>query len=133
MKKKMLMSAVLVGSLMAVPAFAAENLSDTTEGIAQFDGLEAKEAYDFQIVVKSFQSTYWQAALQGMDQAAEELGVTYSAQGPASESDIADQVNMLNSAINGALPYWNPFRLRLMPVFRSSRSIPVSRMRRKDL
>ena len=105
MKKKMLavmMSAVLVGSLMAVPAFAAENLSDTSEGIAQFDGLEAKEAYDFQIVVKSFQSTYWQAALQGMDQAAEELGVTYSAQGPASESDIADQVNMLNSAINGA-------------------------------
>ena len=48
MKKKMLavmMSAVLVGGLMAVPAFAAENLSDTTEGIAQFDGLEAKEAY----------------------------------------------------------------------------------------
>ena len=105
MKKKMLavmMSAALVGSLMAVPAFAAENLSDTTEGIAQFDGLEAKEAYDFQIVVKSFQSTYWQAALQGMDQAAEELGVTYSAQGPASKSDIADQMNMLNSAINGA-------------------------------
>ena len=107
MKKKMLavmMSAMLVGSLMAVPAFAAENLSDTTEGIAQFEGLEADDAYDFQIVVKSFQSTYWQAALQGMDQAAEELGVTYSAQGPASESDIADQVNMLNSSINSNPP-----------------------------
>ncbi len=106
MKKKVLaalMCAAMVGSLMSVPAFAeAENLSDTTEGVAQFDGLTANEAYDFQIVVKSFQSTYWQAALQGMDQAAEELGVTYSAQGPASESDIADQVNMLNSAINGA-------------------------------
>ena len=96
-----LISAAMVASLGAAPAFA-ENLSDTTEGIAQFDGLTANEAYDFQIVVKSFQSTYWQAALQGMDQAAEELGVTYSAQGPASESDIADQVNMLNSAINGA-------------------------------
>ena len=104
MKKKVLaalISAAMVASLGAAPAFA-ENLSDTTEGIAQFDGLTANEAYDFQIVVKSFQSTYWQAALQGMDQAAEELGVTYSAQGPASESDIADQVNMLNSAINGA-------------------------------
>ena len=104
MKKKVLaalMCTVLVGSLVSAPVFA-ENLSDTTEGIAQFDGLTANEAYDFQIVVKSFQSTYWQAALQGMDQAAEELGVTYSAQGPASESDIADQVNMLNSAINGA-------------------------------
>jgi len=105
MKKNVLatlLSAALVCSLAAAPVFAAENLSDTTEGIAQFEGLTANEAYDFQIVVKSFQSTYWQAALQGMDQAAEELGVTYSAQGPASESDIADQVNMLNSAINGA-------------------------------
>ena len=104
MKKKvlaMLMGAVMAAALVCVPAFAAENLSDTTEGVAQFEGLEAAEAYDFQIVVKSFQSTYWQAALKGMDQAAEELGVTYSAQGPASESDIADQVNMLNSAING--------------------------------
>ena len=104
MKKKAL--AILMGAVLAastvIPAFAAENLSDTTEGTAQFEGLAANEAYDFQIVVKSFQSTYWQAALKGMDQAAEELGVTYSAQGPASESDIADQVNMLNSAINGA-------------------------------
>ncbi len=104
--KKMLatvMCAALVGSLVAAPVLAEENLSgDTTAGISQFEGLTANEAYDFQIVVKSFQSTYWQAALQGMDQAAEELGVTYSAQGPNSESDIADQVNMLNSAINGA-------------------------------
>lgn len=36
-----------------------------------------------------------------MDKAADELGITYTAQGPNSESDIADQVNMLNSAING--------------------------------
>ena len=31
--------------------------------------------------------------------AADELGVTYKAQGPNSESDIADQVNMINTAI----------------------------------
>jgi ribose transport system substrate-binding protein len=73
---------------------------EVSEAIAQFDGLEAAEAYDFPIIVKSFQSTYWQAALAGMDMAAEELGVTYKAQGPNSESDIADQVNMLDSAIN---------------------------------
>ena len=86
----------------AAEAAETENLAgDNSDAIAQFDGLTANEAYDFQVVVKSFQSTYWQAALKGMDQAAEELGVTYSAQGPNSESDIADQVNMLNSAING--------------------------------
>ncbi|MEE8836259.1 MAG: substrate-binding domain-containing protein [Eubacteriales bacterium] len=68
----------------------------------QFDGLKANEAYEFPIIVKSFQSTYWQAALKGMDKASEELGVTYTAQGPNSESDIADQVNMLNSAISSS-------------------------------
>ncbi|MGN0363063.1 MAG: substrate-binding domain-containing protein [Bilifractor sp.] len=52
------------------------------------------------MLVKSFQSTYWDAAQQGMKKAADELGVTYDCQGPNSESDIADQVNMLNSAIS---------------------------------
>jgi len=78
----------------------AEEEDEVSEAIAQFEGLEANEAYDFPIIVKSFQSTYWQAALKGMDMAAEELGITYKAQGPNSESDIADQVNMLDSAIN---------------------------------
>ena len=32
--------------------------------------------YHFEVVVKSFQSTYWQAAIQGIDAAVEELGVT---------------------------------------------------------
>lgn len=86
-------------------AATVENIADAAavaEGTAQFDGLTANEAYDFSIVVKSFQSTYWQAAITGMEMAAAELGVTYTAQGPNSESDIADQINMLNSAINGA-------------------------------
>ena len=52
------------------------------------------------MLVKSFQSTYWDAAQKGMKKAADELGVTYDCQGPNSESDIADQVNMLNSAIS---------------------------------
>ena len=66
----------------------------------QFKDLKANEAYDFPMMVKSFQSTYWDAAQEGMKKAADELGVTYKAQGPNSESDIADQVNMLNNAIN---------------------------------
>ena len=66
----------------------------------QFEGLTANEAYEFPMMVKSFQSTYWQAAVKGMQQAADELGVKFNAQGPNSESDIADQVNMINTAIN---------------------------------
>lgn len=96
-----LLSAAMVGSFSCA-AFAGETEADaggSNEMPAQFVGLEAKEAYDFPVIVKSFQSTYWQAALVGMDLAADELGVSYTAQGPNAESDIADQVNMLNSAI----------------------------------
>ena len=87
-------------STEAVAAGAHAGDEDKLTG-TEFEGLKANDAYNFAVVVKSFQSTYWQAAIKGMDMAADELGVTYDAQGPNSESDIADQVNMLNSAITG--------------------------------
>lgn len=58
--------------------------------------------YTFEIIVKSYQSSYWQAAVTGVNQKAAELGVTVNCTGPNAESDIADQVNMLNNAINAA-------------------------------
>ncbi len=61
---------------------------------------ESGAGYHFNIIVQSFQSTYWQAAVTGIDQASEEYGVSVDCTGPNSESDIADQVNMLNNAIN---------------------------------
>jgi ribose transport system substrate-binding protein len=60
----------------------------------------AKSAYHFEIVSKGFQSTYWQAVYKGASAEAEKLGVTINMVGPNSESDIADQVQMLNSAVN---------------------------------
>lgn len=75
------------------------NMDDMMSG-TQFEGLKAKDKYSFQIVVKAFQNTYWQAVISGVNAAAKELGVTVNAQGPNNESDIADQVNMLNTAIN---------------------------------
>lgn len=60
----------------------------------------AGDDFHFEIIVKSYQSSYWQAAVKGVEQAAAELGVSYNCTGPNAESDIADQVNMLNNAIN---------------------------------
>ena len=93
-------STAAASTAAASTAAASASSGDYLTG-TQFEGLKANSAYNFAVVVKSFQSTYWQAAIQGMDQASKELGVTYDAQGPNSESDIADQVNMLNSAISG--------------------------------
>ena len=106
----LMLCAAMVTSMSATAAFAAEEKEDAAteesadstaaeDPTAQFDGLKANEAYEFPMMVKSFQSTYWDAAQEGMKKASEELGVNYKAQGPNSESDIADQVNMINTAI----------------------------------
>ena len=79
---------------------ATDDAAAAEDPTAQFEGLVANEAYEFPMMVKSFQSTYWDAAQEGLKKAADELGVTYTAQGPNSESDIADQVNMINTAIS---------------------------------
>lgn len=75
------------------------NVDDMMSG-TQFEGLKADDNYSFQIVVKAFQNTYWQAVIAGVNAAASDLGVTVDSQGPNTESDIADQINMLNTAIN---------------------------------
>lgn len=102
MKKKVL--AVLLGGCMVVGMLAGcgSKADDTkkADGDTKTDGSGDSKGYHFEVVVKSFQSSYWQAAVQGIEQAQEELGVTTNTTGPNAESDIADQVNMLNNAIN---------------------------------
>lgn len=103
MKKRVL--AVLLGGCMVAGLLAgcggssSSNSSDSSSDSAKSDG-DSGKGYHFEVVVKSFQASYWQAAVQGIEQAQDELGVTTNITGPNAESDIADQVNMLNNAIN---------------------------------
>ena len=102
MKKKLLallLSSAMVLSLVACGGTEEAPATDApaTEDAATEDA--AAEDLHFEVIVKSFQSTYWQAAVTGINQACEELGVTANSNGPATESDIADQVNMLDAAI----------------------------------
>ena len=103
MKKRVL--AVLLGGCMVAGLLAgcggssSSSSSDSSSDSAKSDA-DSGKGYHFEVVVKSFQSSYWQAAVQGIEQAQEELGVTTNTTGPNAESDIADQVNMLNNAIN---------------------------------
>ena len=64
------------------------------------DAPAASGDLEFAIIVKSFQSSYWQAAVKGVEEQAAKAGVKVTCQGPNAESDIADQVNMLNAAID---------------------------------
>lgn len=123
MKKKLLgvlLSAAMVGTMLAgcgsAPAESdktkneastddgkTEDTGDNADADADADG-DAKPAGDLsiEIVSKGFQHQYWQAVLKGANQRAEELGVKINFVGPNSESDIADQVQMLTNAINAA-------------------------------
>lgn len=47
------------------------------------------------VVSKGLQHAFWQAVKKGCEDAAAEMGVTIEFNGPASESDIDDQVDML--------------------------------------
>lgn len=124
MKKKLM--ALLLGSCMVVGLLAgcgskpaegtAENnppadnnqKEDSTgddqqaEEPADDGGAAAGGDFTFEIIVKSYQSSYWQAAVKGVDQKKAELGVTANCTGPNAESDIADQVQMLKDAIDKA-------------------------------
>lgn len=123
MKKKLL--SVLLASAMAAmtlagcggpaetTAPAAETPAAETpaaeEPAAEEPAAEEAPADDAQLgkiylVSKGFQHQFWQAVLQGANEAAAEYGVEIDFQGPDTESDIAQQVNMLNNALNNNPP-----------------------------
>ncbi len=81
----------------AASADAAETTADTAEASAEITG-------KIYLVSKGFQHQFWQAVLQGANEAAEKYGVEIDFQGPDTESDIAQQVQMLNNAFNNNPP-----------------------------
>ncbi len=97
MKKKIL-------ALVLTVAMAATMVVGCGKEASKSDGGDkgGSDELNFEIIVKSYQSSYWQAAVKGVEAKAKELGVKVNCTGPNAESDIADQVNMLNNAINKA-------------------------------
>lgn len=58
----------------------------------------AKDIY-IPVISKGLQHQFWQVVKKGADDAAAKYGITITFEGPASESEIAAQVTMLDSAI----------------------------------
>ena len=80
----------------AEPA-SSEAAADTAQASTEITGKIYLES-------KGFQHQFWQAVLQGANEAAAEYGVEIDFQGPDTESDIAQQVQMLNNAFNNNPP-----------------------------
>jgi ribose transport system substrate-binding protein len=60
----------------------------------------AQEAYDVALISKGFQHQFWQAVKAGADQAAADLGVTVTFEGPETESQVDRQMDMLAAALS---------------------------------
>jgi ribose transport system substrate-binding protein len=57
------------------------------------------EQLDIALVSKGFQHQFWQAVKSGAEEKAEELGVTMTFDGPASETEVDAQLQMLQAAL----------------------------------
>ena len=60
----------------------------------------AQENYDIALISKGFQHQFWQAVKAGADQAAADLGVTVTFEGPETESQVDRQMDMLAAALS---------------------------------
>lgn len=79
-------------------ASSASSSSSSSSSSAAADS--SNKDLSIEIVSKGFQHQYWKAVLKGAENKAKELGVKINFVGPNSESDVADQVQMFQSAIN---------------------------------
>ena len=63
MKAKKVIALVMCAAMVAGMSASTVMAADLPD---QFKDLKANEAYEFPMMVKSFQSTYWDAAQEGM-------------------------------------------------------------------
>ncbi|WGD36895.1 ABC transporter substrate-binding protein [Lysinibacter sp. HNR] len=87
--KKFLTPIALAGALLV-----------STVGCTDDDGSAGGGKPTIAIVSKGFQHQFWQAVKQGAEQAAAEFNVTITFEGPDTESDIDQQIQMLQTALD---------------------------------
>lgn len=66
---------------------------------ATASGSSGGKHYTFELITKSNASPYWLAVKEGADAAAQKYGVTVNFEAPASGTDLATQISMVNNAV----------------------------------
>lgn len=107
MKRKIyrFVGGLLVVGLLAACNGQADNGGDDPDGDSTDEGDGATSGdgdIEVALVSKGFQHQFWQAVLQGAEEAAEEYGATITFEGPDSETDVAVQIDMLQAALDRA-------------------------------
>lgn len=77
-----------------------EEAEDSEDAEASEDTADSGEKPYIAVISKGFQHQFWQVVLKGAEDAAKEYNVEITFEGPPSESDISEQVDMLNNALS---------------------------------
>ncbi|WP_144793134.1 ABC transporter substrate-binding protein [Microbacterium paludicola] len=96
--KKTAFAALVAASALVMAGCAGGN-GDVIEEGGSAEGSGDGEMY-IALVSKGFQHQFWQAVKKGAEERAEELGVKITFEGPAAETEIAQQLEMLTAAID---------------------------------
>lgn len=103
MKKKRLLALLMAGAMaVSMTACGGNNNSASGSGAASGSGSSGGDK-EFTIVVKSLADQYWVLLKAGAEAKAKELGVTVNVIGPNSESDVQQQVDMIQNAIGAGV------------------------------
>ncbi len=100
-----LVIAAMLAGCAAPAAPAAAPAAEATEAVAAEAPAAEAPAADaaakpyIPVISKGFQHQFWQAVKAGSEQAAADLNVDITFQGPPSESDVAIQIEMLQAAL----------------------------------
>jgi ribose transport system substrate-binding protein len=95
MKNKRLITAMVgITALAAALTGCSADANDAAGG-----GVSGDKPY-IAIVSKGFQHQFWQAVKQGAEKAATEFNVTITFDGPDTESDVDQQIQMLQTALD---------------------------------
>lgn len=106
MKKKVLAALLSVAMVAALLTGCGDSSANSTSSSSSSDtgssnaGAADAGSMSFEIVSKGLQHEYWQAVKKGVEDKAAELGITVNFVGPDSESNITQQVQQLESALN---------------------------------
>ncbi|MCB0212758.1 MAG: ABC transporter substrate-binding protein [Anaerolineae bacterium] len=94
----------IVISLMFLTACGAASTPAPAEKPAEEPAADTAAETDgdtyIAVISKGFQHQFWQAVNKGADQAAEDLGVTITFEGPESEAQVDKQVEMVQAALD---------------------------------
>ncbi len=89
--RKAAVTAVIAAAALAFTGCASSGIGSSPSGSGQMY---------IALVSKGFQHQFWQAVKQGAEEKAKELGATITFDGPASETEVDAQLQMLQAAID---------------------------------